>query len=81
MSFLVCLLVDGYCVFVCIFYMLSDFGVGAFVMVFNCGSSCGVGVPIIPSCGYFRLMNTYNVVCKSATSIYNYSIASTILVC
>jgi hypothetical protein len=78
-SFVVCLLADGY--YVCVVYSLSDYGVGAHVMVFFCTSGCIARVPVVSSCVYFDLINTSNVVCSSATSDYSYSIAATSLVC
>ena len=73
------LLADG--CYVCVVYVLSDYGVGAHVMVFFCSSGCGARVPVVPSCGYFKLINTYSGVCSSASSDYNFSIATKILVC
>jgi hypothetical protein len=79
MSVTVGLLDEGY--WVCVVCILSDVGVGSYVVGIFYYSGCGARIIVVPSCCSLSLMNTYSVVCRSSTSVYNLSIAATNFVC
>jgi hypothetical protein len=77
-SFMVGLLEDGY--YVCLVYVLSDRGIGAYVLIRLCCAGCGARIVVGLSYINCRLIYTSNVVCNSATSVCSCSTASTNLV-
>ena len=78
-SFAVGLLEDGY--YACLVYVLSDSGVGAYVMLLLGHAGCGASILVGLSYIYFRFIYTYKVDCNSATSVYSCSTVLTSFVC
>ena len=71
---------DGNC-YVGKVWIFSDIGVGFDVAGIFGYSGWRARIFVVPSYYSRSLMNTYNVVCSSSTSVYNLRIAATNLVC